>query len=109
MRRTWLVAAVLVVAGASQADAAPIVFSGIPMETNGSAGLVGPTLRLTPNVNTQVGSAWTSTIQSVQLGFTSSFQFSINTPGGAGFADGFAFVLQSAGTNALGATGTPGQ
>ncbi len=72
--------------------------------TNGSAFATGPNcFTLTPPINTQNGSVWsTSTIdlnQSFDLNFTMSFGF--NDSG----ADGNCFILQPAGTNVLGIGG----
>lgn len=68
---------------------------------NGSAARVGNRLRLSGISNQGAGSAWYSTKQNVGAGFTTSFQFNIFGEGG----DGLAFVIQNAGTSALGAPG----
>lgn len=62
-------------------------------------------LQLTPNLGNQTGSAWYTNPQVVQYGFTTNFQFQLTPAGGA---DGIAFVIQNAGTNAIGYTGGNG-
>lgn len=62
-------------------------------------------LQLTANTGNQTGSAWYNTPQAVQNGFTTNFQFQLTPPGGA---DGIAFIIQSAGTTAIGYTGGNG-
>jgi uncharacterized repeat protein (TIGR01451 family) len=71
-------------------------------------GETGPfVLRLTPNTGAQVASAWYNSSQTVQNGFSTSFQFQFtgasNPP-----ADGIAFVIQNSGTGAIGYTGGNG-
>jgi uncharacterized repeat protein (TIGR01451 family) len=64
-------------------------------------------LQLTSSTGNQVGSAWYNTPQSVLNGFSTTFQFqftNLSTPP----ADGIAFVIQSAGTSAIGFTGGNG-
>ena len=100
-------------------------FSTTPgLTLNGSASAPvgdGQVLRLTPTAEYQAGSAWYSTltgdIQSpvpLAKGFTSAFAFQISNlgidPGLVQFnlkpgADGIAFLVQNAGTTALGAVG----
>ncbi|MGH9501341.1 MAG: L-type lectin-domain containing protein [Terriglobales bacterium] len=67
----------------------------------------GPTvLRLTPDQGSQDGSAWFSTQQAVQGGFSTTFQFRFTQSGDTHTpADGIAFVIQSSSTTALGAGG----
>jgi len=67
----------------------------------GSATQVGNQLRLTANVNNQVGAAWLSAPRAIAGGFDTTFQFQITNPG----ADGMAFVIQTVGSSALGGGG----
>ena len=62
-------------------------------------------LQLTANSGNQTGSAWYTNPQVVQNGFTTNFQFQLTPAGGA---DGIAFVIQNAGTSAIGFTGGNG-
>ena len=64
-------------------------------------------LQLTSSTGNQVGSAWYSTPQAVENGFSTSFQFQFTAPSTPP-ADGIAFVIQSAGTSAIGFTGGNG-
>jgi uncharacterized repeat protein (TIGR01451 family) len=62
--------------------------------------VVGTGLQLTANSGNQYGSGWYTVPQVVQNGFTTTFQFQFtatSTP-----ADGIAFVIQNAGTTAIG-------
>ncbi len=77
----------------------------------GSASQNGRTLRLTSAGANQTGAAWYPERQYVEYGFETTFQFRMSQPGGLideqGHAggDGFAFVIQNSGSNALGAGG----
>jgi hypothetical protein len=64
-------------------------------------------LRLTPNQFYWAGSAWYNTQQPVAGGFSTSFMFQLSgtTPGGAGNADGIAFLIQNSSLSALGPNG----
>jgi hypothetical protein len=77
---------------------------------NNDSSLVSPDLRLTPDVQTQSGSAYFNSLQAVKNGFTTTFSYNITNPLNQGFypADGFAFVIQNAtaGLNALGGPGS---
>jgi Bacterial lectin/Domain of unknown function DUF11 len=66
-------------------------------------------LQLTNSTGNQVGSAWYTTPQAVENGFTTTFSFQFNNPS-ATPADGIAFVIQnsSSGTSAIGYTGGNG-
>src|ERR1700678_1858558 len=66
-------------------------------------------LQLSTSVGNQIGSAWYSTPQTVENGFTTSFQFQFTAPSTPP-ADGIAFVIQNAstGTKAIGFTGGTG-
>lgn len=117
--------AVLIVAGALAvtAGASPVHAQGFNFQNfnstnitnltlnghNGSPALFGSVLRLTPTTTQhRAGSAWFNTAQSVQQGFTTTFQFRISNDNSAvgGFpADGFAFVIQNSGLSAIGGSG----
>ena len=75
-------------------------FTATGLDLNGSATLNGTRLRLTDTVAHAAGSAWYGVPVNVQS-FTSDFTFQLTTPN----ADGFAFVIQGAGTTALGPSG----
>ena len=78
----------------------------LALNDNAVIPLEGPAvLQLTANSTNQVGSAWYTTPQVVQNGFTTNFQFQLTPAGGA---DGIAFVIQNAGTSAIGFTGGNG-
>jgi hypothetical protein len=75
-------------------------FTGTGLDMNGIAKLNGTRLRLTDTTQNSAGSAWYGVPVNVQA-FTSDFTFQLTTPN----ADGFTFVIQNAGTTALGPTG----
>lgn len=64
-------------------------------------------LRVTPAQSNQTGSAWYTTPQTVTNGFSTSFQFQFTSASNPP-ADGIAFVIQNAGTSAIGYTGGNG-
>src|ERR1051325_3268757 len=68
---------------------------------NGSAGQSGTVLRITKASGNQVGSAWFVTKQPLANGFSTTFKFQFTNPSNPP-ADGMAFVIQNAGTSALG-------
>ncbi len=75
----------------------------------GDAAVAGKALRLTPAKGDQSGAAWFGHKQPVGSGFETTFQFQLTQPGGLGHgADGFAFVLQNSGPEALGGRGSAG-
>ena len=75
----------------------------------GSADLQGKLLRLTPAKRHMAGAAWFERKLTVSGGFESSFEFQLTEQGGLGpGADGFAFVLQNSGPDALGNRGSAG-
>ncbi len=75
----------------------------------GDAEVTGETLRLTPAKGDRAGAAWFREKQPVGSGFETTFQFQLTHPGGMGHgADGFAFVLQNSGPEALGGRGSAG-
>jgi hypothetical protein len=75
----------------------------------GDAAVSGTALRLTPADGDRSGAAWFREKQFVASGFETTFQFQLTHPGGLGHgADGFAFVLQNSGPEALGGRGSAG-
>jgi hypothetical protein len=79
------------------------------MRLVGSAQLNGKALRLTPAENHKAGAAWSEKKQPVAAGFETTFEFQLTEQGGLGpGADGFAFVIQNAGPNAIGNAGSAG-
>lgn len=94
--------------------AAAIRFGGFATEDPslslaGDAKVAGQALRLTRAHGDRAGAAWFREKQSVASGFETSFQFQLTQQGGLGHgADGFAFVLQNAGPDALGGRGSAG-
>src|SRR5262249_6422494 len=79
------------------------------IRVTGSAGFAGKVLRLTPADYNKAGAAWAMQKQHVSGGFETSFQFRLSQMGGmGGGADGFAFVLQNSGPDALGGRGSAG-
>ncbi len=77
--------------------------------TNGNASKPGTTLQLTPDLNTQAGSAFYDTAFQIDANssFSTQFQFRLGGSNGTNGADGFTFVLQNdnRGASALGASG----
>lgn len=75
----------------------------------GEAEIIGSRLRLTPALPQTVGAAWFLTRQPVAGGFEAVFRFEITEPGGlCRGADGFAFVLQNEGADAMAGRGSAG-
>jgi hypothetical protein len=75
----------------------------------GTAAIHDGRLRLTPARENAVGAAWASSKQDVASGFDASFRFQLTGQGGLGRgADGFAFVLQNAGPEAMAGRGASG-
>ena len=75
----------------------------------GSARILADRLRLTPANPQQVGAAWFAPKQRVTAGFEVVFRFQLTGQGGLGpGADGFAFVLQNEGLNAIARRGSAG-
>lgn len=69
----------------------------------------GRALRLTEARNNRIGAVWHTGKQSVSGGFETEFQFQLTGQGGLGNgADGFAFVLQNSGPDAIGGAGSSG-
>jgi hypothetical protein len=75
-------------------------FSTNGIAFNGSTKLNGTRLQLTDGGPSEAASAWYTTPVNVQS-FTSDFSFQLTNPNG----DGFAFIIQNAGTTALGPLG----
>jgi hypothetical protein len=91
----------------SEASEAPNTKLGINLV--GAAEIIGSRLRLTPAIREQSGAAWFSEKQRISAGFEMKFQFQLTAQGGLGRgADGFAFVLQNEGINALAGRGSAG-
>jgi hypothetical protein len=83
--------------------------SGQALTLVGDAAVTGKTLRLTPAKGDRSGAAWYREKQPVGSGFDTTFQFQLTYQGGLGHgADGFAFVLQNSGPEALGGRGSAG-
>jgi len=75
----------------------------------GDARVSGKVLRLTPAERDRSGAVWFREKQPVGSGFDTTFQFQLTRQGGLGHgADGFAFVMQNAGPEALGGRGSAG-
>jgi len=75
----------------------------------GDAHMRGDTIRLTRARNDVGGAVWRVEKQPLARGFETVFDFQISKPGGLGKgADGFAFVIQNQGTNALAGLGGAG-
>jgi hypothetical protein len=69
----------------------------------------GKALRLTGAKHDRSGAVWFGEKQAVASGFETTFQFQLTHQGGLGHgADGFAFVLQNSGPEALGGRGSAG-
>ncbi len=89
----------------------PLAWAAAPVNLNlvGDAALQGEVIRLTPAKHDRSGAAWLREKQPVGSGFDTSFEFQLTKPGGLGHgADGFAFVIQNAGPEALGGRGSAG-
>jgi hypothetical protein len=75
----------------------------------GDATTVDERLRLTHAKGDRAGAAWFEEKQTVASGFETTFEFQLTHNGGMGRgADGFAFVVQKAGPDALGGRGSAG-
>ncbi|MFO1320539.1 MAG: L-type lectin-domain containing protein [Burkholderiales bacterium] len=92
------------VAGAGSAQAA--TFAGRDVSLVGSASVLeNGDLQLTPAAGDLAGAAWDTTPLSTAASFSTTFTFSLAASDFDPMADGFAFVLQGAGTSALGSGG----
>ena len=107
-RLSMLVASALALASPMFAQFNFTDFSGAggSLLLNGSAAIVGTALRLVPASGFLGGSAYYYQKQRLSLsgGWTTTFQFRITNPTNGG-ADGFSFIIQDAGANALGENG----
>ncbi len=75
----------------------------------GAARILSDRLRLTPADPQRVGAAWFAPKQRVTSGFEAEFRFQLTAQGGLGpGADGFAFVLQNEGLDAIAGRGSAG-
>jgi hypothetical protein len=85
-------------------------FASLPwLSLVGDATESGKTLRLTRAKHDRSGAVWFREKQPVASGFETTFQFQLTDQGGLGHgADGFAFVLQNSGPEALGGRGSAG-
>ena len=110
--RPGLASLALVLSGAGLGTAAIRFqeFSASPeLSLVGDAAVAGTKLRLTRAKHDRSGAAWFRDKQPVASGFDTAFQFQLTRQGGLGHgADGFAFVLQNAGPDALGGLGSAG-
>lgn len=99
----WVIAAVLMAEIVAAQIAYPNFSSTAGLALNGSASQLGVTLRLTPAVQGQAGTAWATNRQPVAAGFQCQFTFRISPSG----SDGLTFILHDdpAGPGALGAPG----
>lgn len=75
------------------------------LSINGNASIVSPSLRLTPSVANQAGSAYISQSFPVRGNTSFSTRFAFRQAGTADGGDGLAFVVQGVGSTALGAGG----
>ncbi len=73
--------------------------------TNGLPAMAGGDLELTSNNTNEDSSAWYNTQQNIANSWTASFTYTMNYTSSYP-SEGFMFVLQNAGTNALGAGGS---
>jgi hypothetical protein len=78
------------------------------IELAGSATFYKNALRLTPAKHSQTGAAWLTEKQPVSSHFETTFQFQFTHFCRFGGADGLAFVMQSAGPDAIGGRGSAG-
>lgn len=88
----------------------PRIFAQPPqLSLVGEAELIGGRIRLTPARRQMAGAAWMLQKQRISRGFEAEFRFQITEAGGLGNgADGFAFVLQNQGPDALAGRGAAG-
>jgi len=105
MSRIWPILGYLILAAVGESQNLPK--SGLRLV--GSAQFTEKTLRLTAARHHQAGAAWFDEKQKLIGGFESGFEFQLTGQGGLGpGADGFAFVLQNSGPDALGSPGSAG-
>ena len=92
--------AVVTIVGPSSTINESSGFTAGGLTLNGNATLAGTRLRLTDGGGTEAGSAFITNPIDIRT-FTTDFIFQVTNPG----ADGFTFVVQGAGANALGSSG----
>lgn len=98
---------------ATPASAAGFTYSDFSsvagLTLNGNAAQAGATLRLVPSVETQAGTVYRTDALTLDgaTGFSTAFEFLVTTDSASalGAPDGFSFLLQNVGVNALGAGG----
>lgn len=106
MKSTWILALTLTLAQGT-AFATSANYSDFSDTTgltiNGDAAQAGSVLRLVPNLETKAGTAFLTSAVSfdASTGFTTAFKFNVTTDVDNP-TDGFAFLLQNVGVNALG-------
>lgn len=99
----------LLLLAAAISPAARAQFAPEQLRLVGAAELHDGHVRLTPARPEVAGAAWAVMKQSVAAGFDTEFRFQLTAEGGLGpGADGFAFVLQNAGPDALAGRGAAG-
>lgn len=99
----------LLFAAALLASAAHAQFAPGALRLVGAAAMVDGRLRLTPAREQVAGAAWMVEKQEIGGGFDTSFHFQLTGQGGLGHgADGFTFVMQNAGPDALAGRGGAG-
>lgn len=111
-------AALLALAWTTRVQAQALVFSnfsstgGLTLTSSSTATTTsdGTVLRLVTATTNDIGGAFSTTQRNVTGGFSTAFDFRLTNPGGssdgtATGADGFVFVIQHIGVNALGASG----
>ena len=78
------------------------------LQLNGAASVVDGLLRLTPDETWQAGSAFFNQALAIDTDtdFSTQFQFQLSGGDGANGADGFTFLLNGGGSNALGDAGS---
>src|SRR5260370_21326040 len=87
----------------------PAAFHKRKLSLGGAAQVLSDRLRLTPATRQLSGAAWLAEKQNIANGFEVLFQFQLTRQGGRGpGADGFAFVLQTAGPDAIAGRGSAG-
>lgn len=109
MRAAWIAFVLSTIAPARAAIHFENFASTQSLSLVGDATVSGHALRLTRAMNDRSGAVWSRQKQPVSSGFETTFQFQLTGQGGMGHgADGFAFVLQNSGPEALGGRGSAG-
>jgi Bacterial lectin len=111
-RMVFLFALTLLITGGDVIECEAIEFNTFDqakgIELAGSAAVYKHALRLTPAKHSQTGAAWLTEKQTVFSHFETIFQFQFTHFCRFGGADGLAFVMQSAGPDAIGGRGSAG-